>query len=145
LATQPATRSLFLAPPLQAAQGRARPSAPDGFDRSSAFAIASDTGANLAADFQIVDVHDVGADTADTAGVGGRRLPAPGATISESTPGGQASPRASSTFLAQQFAQESLSDGIYIDPHPAGIAAYRDVLSAVAVRGDRAAGVDLHA
>jgi hypothetical protein len=146
LATQPATRAFFLAPPLQAAPGRTRPNLPDGFDRPSAFAAASDAGASHVSDFQIIDVHEIGA---DAAGVGARALPAFGAATSDAAQSGQASsgqvlPPAASTFLAQQFTQESLSDGIYIDPHPAGIAAYRDVLNAVAIHDNTTTGVDLH-
>ncbi|HEY6335086.1 MAG TPA: hypothetical protein VI113_04295, partial [Alphaproteobacteria bacterium] len=75
--------------------------------------------------------------------------PAFGAAISDAAQSGQASsgqapPPAASTFLAQQFTQESLSDGIYIDPHPAGISAYRDVLNAVAIHNNNTTGVDLH-
>jgi len=47
-----------------------------------------------------------------------------------------------STYAAQHIAQEVLSPGLYIDPHPAGIAAYRDVLTVIASPPAAAAGLD---
>jgi hypothetical protein len=53
-------------------------------------------------------------------------------------------PVAISTYLAQHIAQERLSHGLYLDPHPAGTAAYRDVLLVVAgARTARPAGLDI--
>ena len=49
-----------------------------------------------------------------------------------------------SAYFAQHVAQEVLSEGLYIDPHPAGIAAYHDVLAALA-GPDLRAGFDLQA
>jgi hypothetical protein len=50
-----------------------------------------------------------------------------------------------STYLAQHIAQEVLPDGLYVDPHPAGIAAYRDVLGVTAAYATAASGFDLRA
>lgn len=49
----------------------------------------------------------------------------------------------SNAFFAQHVAQEILPEGLYIDPHPAGIAAYRDVLSAIDAASTATAGLDL--
>jgi len=48
-----------------------------------------------------------------------------------------------STYLAQHIAQEVLPDGIYLDPHAAGVSAYRDVLNVVAAYSAPPSGFDL--
>ena len=141
MTTQPASRALFLAPLPQAAPERTRPNATEGLDRSSAFAATYDAGASHVPPFQILDVDDAGSDAANLAG---KAPPTFNAAIPSAADSGPPTPLQASTFLAQQFTQEGLSEGVYIDPHPAGIAAYRDVLNAVAIHNNGAAGVDLH-
>lgn len=51
----------------------------------------------------------------------------------------------SSGYFAQHVAQELLPAGVYLDPHPAGIAAYRGALASLALLEAPASALDLRA
>ena len=69
--------------------------------------------------------------------------PVPARALVQIGPGAAPPASATTTFLAQQIAQETFSEGLYIDPHPAAIAAYRAAPSARVAFLSADEGVDL--